>query len=123
VRRLIHALLGAAAAALLGLAHAHVPGPAHGPVAASGIVVSGAEATRVPEWRAAREHTPQAPPEKAARTRRQSVATGAGALPATVAAGAVSAPVVLVISGTVELLALRSECGHCTRAPRPPPTS
>lgn len=122
MRRLIHALLGAAAAALLGLAHAHVPGPPHMPVAAS-IVVSGAEAARVPEWRAAREHTPQAPPETAARTRRHSVATGAGALPAMVAAGGVGAPVVLVISGTVELLALRSECGHCTRAPRPPPTS
>ena len=120
MRRLIHALLGAATAALLGAAHAHVPAAAHVPVAA-GIVVS--ESSRVPEWRAAREHTPRAPQENAARTRRQGAASGSGALPATLAASAASAPVVFLIRGTAELVALRSECGHCTRAPRPPPIS
>ena len=124
MRRLIHGLLGAAVAALLGATHAHVPALEHGLAAApGGIAMPGAAAARTPEWRAARERIPRAPLEKAARTRRTSAASGSGVLPATVAAGVVSAPVVYVIRGTAELVTLRSECGHCTRAPRPPPIS
>jgi len=123
-RRLIHGLLGAAVAALLGAAHAHVPAPQPGYAAGpGGIVMPGAAVARTPEWRAARERIPRAPLEKAARTRRTSAASGSGVLPAPAAAGAVSAPVVYFIRGTAELVALRSECGHCTRAPRPPPIS
>jgi hypothetical protein len=124
MRRLIHGLLGAAVAALLGAAHPHVPALEHGYAAApGGIAIPGAAPARAPEWRAARERIPRAPIEKAARTRRPGAASGAGILPAAVTAGAVGAPVVLLISDTAELVALRSECGHCTRAARPPPIS
>lgn len=124
MRRLIHGLFGAAIAALLGAAHAHVPALEHGyAVAPGGIAMPGGAPARVPEWRAARERIPRAPIEKAARTRRPGAAIGSGILPAAASAGAVGAPVVLLISDTAELVALRSECGHCTRAARPPPIS
>jgi hypothetical protein len=122
LRRLIPGLLGAAVAALIGAAHLDVPAPAHASAAGGGLVLPGA-AERQAEWRTARERTPRAPLGKAARTRRPGAATGAGALPAVIAAGAVSAPVVRHIRDTAELVALRTECGHCTRAPRPPPIS
>ena len=123
MRRLIHGILGAAAAALLGSAHAHAPGLSREvAVAPGGIALPGAPLARAPEWRAARERIPRAPLEKAARTRRPGAAGSPGVLPALVTSP-VGAPVVLFIRGTAELVALRSECGHCTRAARPPPIS
>ena len=121
MRRLIQGLLGAAVAALVGVAHGHVPALAHAPGSVSAL--QGAPSATASEWRGVQERVPKAPPEKAARTRRPSTASGTGVLPAPVAAPAVGAPVVFVIRGTAELVALRTECGHCTRAPRPPPIS
>ena len=121
--RLIHGSLGAALAALLGAAHAGVRPPAQGPVAAGAIGTISVATPRTPELRAASERIPKAPAEKAARTRRPSTASAAGILPAPLVAGAVSAPVVLIIRGTVAMVSPPSECGHCTRAPRPPPIS
>ncbi|MBP2648023.1 MAG: hypothetical protein H6Q77_1647 [Gemmatimonadetes bacterium] len=116
MRRLIPGLLGAALA--LGAAHGRALTQAHGHAVAPGAV-----SARVPELRAASERIPKAPLERAARTRRPSAAGSTGILPAPVATGAVGAPVILVVRGRAALVSRPSECGHCTRAPRPPPIS
>lgn len=123
-RFLVQGLLGAAVAALLGAAHSRMPGLDQGyAVGLESLVTPEASAARVPEWRTASERVPKAPIEQAARTRRSPVTSGSGVLPPSLNVAALGAPVVFIIRGSAELVALPSECGHCTRAPRPPPIS
>jgi hypothetical protein len=124
LRRLIHGVLGAALAALLGTAQGHALPLEQGPVVPAGSIRTLLPGARhAVELRVASERTLKAPPEKAARTRRPSTSSGSGVLPAPVLAGAVSAPVVFFIRSATAVVSLPGECGHCTRAPRPPPIS
>lgn len=124
MRRLIQGLLGAAVAALLGVAHQDVRQPLAGYAAHSGIVgASRSSLVHMPELRVASERTPKAPTEQAARNRRPSAAAGSGVLPAPIAPVGVMAPAILTIGGSTSVILLDSECGHCTRAARPPPIS
>lgn len=124
MRRLIQGLLGAAVAALLGAAHQDVRAPMPGYAAHSGVLGAPRSGlVHLPELRVASERTPKAPPEQAARNRRPSTAAGSGVLPAPTVPVGVSAPAILTIGGSTSVVLLDSECGHCTRAARPPPIS
>lgn len=123
MRGLIHGVLGAALAVLLGAAHGQVLLLEQGAgvsVAAFGAVVTRAGDTA--EFRAVSEKALRAPPESAARTRRPSTSSP-GALPSVAPASAGNAPVVSYSRGATAEGSRSSECGHCTRAPRPPPIS
>ena len=120
MRRLIQGFLGAALAGLLAAAPGQVlplEGGAGVPARAIGAPA------RPAELRVASERTLKAPQQKAARTRRPSTSSGSGVLLAAVPASAVGAPVVFSIRIATAVVPLPSECGHCTRAPRPPPIS
>ena len=123
MRRLIQGVLGVALA-VLGAAHGHVLPLAQGagaPAYAFRTLARGARPTA--ELRPASEKARKAPSESAARTRRPSTSTGSGALPGVTPVSAISAPVIPYIRGVMAAGSLTSECGHCTRAPRPPPIS
>jgi hypothetical protein len=123
MRRLIDGLLGAALAGLLAAAPGQVLPLQGGAGVRAGAIGAPARAVRRAELRVASERTLRAPQQKAARTRRPSTSSGSGLLLAPLPAGAVGTPVVFSMRVACTLVSLRSECGHCTRAPRPPPIS
>lgn len=120
--RLISGLLGAALVAMLGAAHGRAP-LALPPRTLDVARLAPPEHAPRPEVRAAQERIPKAPTENAARTRRPSGSGAPGILPAMVEPQGSIAPLVQGTRSSLDVPPLPSECGHCTRAPRPPPIS